>query len=165
MVITVNKKMRGVLCWLPVVILPVSNLVMVMMTSTALQASLTYIFGAIIEEALFRWLLLKHLLLDKEGLAPVPSIAIVAVLFASMHLCNLAAGADATVTIIQFVFAFSFSVWAGAVVWRAQSIAIPLLAHVLLNLTGSGDMLPMSVATGIVVLIDGILLMCSSDCV
>ena len=57
---------------------------------------------------------------------------------------------------------FCFSVWAGAVTWKAAWL-IPLLAHVLLNATAGAGNNWVSIAVSIVVLIDGVLLM-KGDC-
>ena len=50
--------------------------------------------------------------------------------------------------------------WAGAAVWRTHSVMIPLLAHILLNLTaleGGGAFLPL--AASLITLLDGLFLM------
>ena len=84
--------------------------------------------------------------------------------FAGIHLFNLRAGAGGGEILVQIVCAFCFSIWAGAVTWKATWL-IPLLAHVLLNATataGAGNSW-VSIAVSVVVLIDGVLLM-KEDC-
>ena len=94
---------------------------------------------------------------------PILAIALVSVLFAGMHLFNLRVGAGGEEVLIQIVCAFCFSIWAGAVTWKA-TWQIPLLAHVLLNATAGAGNMWVSIAVSIVVLIDGILLMKDGIC-
>ena len=94
---------------------------------------------------------------------PILAIALVSVLFAGMHLFNLRVGAGGEEVLIQIVCAFCFSIWAGAVTWKATWL-IPLLAHVLLNATAGAGNMWVSIAVSIVVLIDGILLMKDGIC-
>ena len=75
-----------------------------------------------------------------------------------MHLFNLRAGVSEEEVLVQIVCAFCFSIWAGAVTWKATWL-IPLLAHVLLNATAGAKNAWFSIAVSIAVLIDGILLM------
>ena len=83
--------------------------------------------------------------------------------FAGIHLFNLRAGAGGEEVLVQIVCAFCFSIWAGAVTWKATWL-IPLLAHVLLNATaGAENTWGVSIAVSIAVLVDGILLMKGTD--
>jgi hypothetical protein len=104
----------------------------------------------------FRFFLLKNVLLPR--VKPMLAIVLVSVLFAGMHLFNLRAGAGGEEVLVQIVCAFCFSIWAGAVTWKATWL-IPLLAHVLLNATAWAENRWVSIAVSIVVLVDGILLM------
>ena len=70
----------------------------------------------------------------------------------------LRAGAGGEEVLVQIICAFCFSIWAGAVTWKATWL-IPLLAHVLLNATATAENAWVSIAVSIAVLIDGILLM------
>ena len=104
--------------------------------------------------------LLQKLLLRRSALSPRFSIVLVSVLFAGMHLFNLRSGMAVPVVLLQAGCAFCFSMWAGAVVWRTHSVMIPLLAHILLNLTafeGGGAFLPL--AASLITLLDGLFLM------
>ena len=80
-----------------------------------------------------------------------------------MHLFNLRSGMAVPVVLVQAVCAFCFSVWAGAVVWRRGSVTLPLLAHVLMNLTAfdGGALLPL--AASLITLLDGFFLMSESS--
>ena len=80
-------------------------------------------------------------------------------IIAVMHLFNLRTGAVLFPVLVQAFCAFCFSVWAGTVIWKKQSLTVPLLAHALLNLTafeGGAVLIPLAVS--IVLLIDGIIL-------
>lgn len=150
------------LLWAPVVLLPLSNLLSAILSGTAfdLRNVLPWVAGAVLEELFFRFFLLKKLLLDSARMKSIRAVALVSLLFAGMHLFNLRSGQALGLTLTQMLCAFAFSVWAGAVVWRKRSILIPLLAHVLINLTasdGSGALIPLAV--NVAVLIDGIVFM------
>ena len=150
------------LIWAPVVLLPLSNLLSAVNSGVNFDFSQTalWVFGAVAEELFYRFFLLKKLLLDRSGMKPANAVLLVSLLFAAMHLFNLHAGTDLFPVLVQAFCAFCFSVWAGTVVWKKQSLTVPLLAHVLLNLTsfeGGGVLIPLAVS--IVVLIDAIILL------
>lgn len=148
---------QRILYWLPVIILPASNLVLVYITDQPIQLLTIYIVGAVAEELFFRLFLLKTVFL--RHMKPIPAILLVSVLFAGMHLFNLRTGQGLPMTLLQMGCGFAFGVWAGAVVWRTDKIWIPLLAHVLLNATALGNVIWADALVGAVVLIDGILLL------
>ena len=155
-----NEK-RRILIWLPVILLPLANVILAIANSADLNIAIHYIIGAIAEELFFRFFLLKNVLLPR--MKPILAIALVSILFAGMHLFNLRAGAGGEEVLVQIVRAFCFSVWAGAVTWKATWL-IPLLAHVLLNATAGAGNSWVSIAVSIAVLIDGILLMKDGIC-
>ena len=153
--------MVQLLIWGPVVLLPLANLLSAFHSGVSFDCSQTvlWVLGAVAEELFYRFFLLKKLLLERSEMKGVNAVFLVAVLFAAMHLFNLRAGTGLFPVLVQAVCAFCFSVWAGAVVWKRGSVAIPLLAHVLLNLTafeGGAVLIPLAVS--IVLLIDGIIL-------
>ena len=155
--------MVQLLIWIPVFLLPVSNLLSVGFVSAAdyeMARTLAWVIGAVAEELFYRFFLLQKLLLERTALSPRVSIVLVSVLFAGMHLFNLRSGMAVPVVLLQAGCAFCFSMWAGAVVWRTHSVMIPLLAHILLNLTafeGGGAFLPL--AASLITLLDGLFLM------
>ncbi len=143
--------------WLPVVLLPAGNLIAALCVPSALDARLLLysVIGAAAEELFFRLLLLKTVLLPR--VRPGVAILATAVLFAALHLLNLRNGSPMAPVLAQVLCAFCFSVWAGAATWKS-TWAIPLAAHVLLNLT-AGETVPWaSVLLGAIVLADGVLL-------
>lgn len=145
---------------LPLFILPICNILIALIVKQPIVPALPYILGAAAEELFFRWFLLKRLFLPRNK--PAPAILLVSLIFACMHLFNLQAGAGITDTLIQVFFAFCFSIWAGAVTWKSTWL-IPLAAHVLLNLTPAAEIWWVSLAVGLAVLADGILLLRSTD--
>lgn len=149
-----------VLIWLPLILLPTGNLLMLFFApvSIDLRTLLFSLIGAVAEELFFRFFLLKKVLLETAKLKPTLSIFLVSFLFAAMHLLNLRNGAAFSEVFIQMLFAFCFSIWAGAVTWRCTWL-IPLLAHVLLNATAGTEILWVSLAASAFVLLDGVLLM------
>lgn len=154
------------LIWLPVTLLPVANIILVSASGADydLNRVLPLVISAAGEELFFRFFLLKTLLLKGSKLKPELSICIVAVLFAGMHLFNLRAGDPFMAVLMQMIFAFCFSIWAGAVLLRTDRIWIPLLAHVALNATSAADVVWtdavwVDVIVGAVVLADGLILM------
>ena len=154
--------MVQLLIWAPVVLLPLSNLLSAVNSGVSFDLSQTalWVLGAVAEELFFRFFLLKKLLLDRSGMKPVNAVFLVSLLFAAMHLFNLRTGAGLFPVLVQAFCAFCFSVWSGTVVWKKQSLTVPLLAHVLLNLTafeGGGALIP--VVAGILVLFDGLFLL------
>lgn len=151
---------RGdLLLYLPVILLPTGNLLMLFFSSVDfnLLTLLLSLAGAVSEEYFFHLFLLKTILFPR--IMPEPAIMLVSFLFATMHILNLRNGTGLQVILPQMICAFCFSTWAGAVVWRKGSILIPMLAHVLLNLTAmtEGTLIPLLVSS--VVLADGFLLM------
>jgi len=152
---------QKVLYWLPLCILPTSNILISLIMKQPMTPALPYILGAVAEELFFRWFLLKTILLPR--MKPVIAILLVSVLFAGMHLLNLRTGAGIGNTLVQMLFAFCFSIWAGAVVWRKGNILIPMLAHVLLNLTAVTEGMLIPLAVSVIVLADGILLLKGSE--
>ena len=153
--------MVQLLIWAPVVLLPLSNLLSAVNSGVSFDFSQTALwgFGAVAEELFYRFFLLKKLLLDRSGMKGANAVLLVSLLFAAMHLFNLRSGMWFSLVLIQAFFAFCFSVWAGIVVWKKQSLMVPLLAHVLLNLTAfEGGSVFISLAVSIVLLIDGIIL-------
>ena len=153
--------MVQLLIWAPVVLLPLANLLSAFHSGVSFDFSQTalWVLGAVAEELFYRFFLLKKLLLERSGMKGANAVFLVAVLFAAMHLFNLRSGMIVSSVLVQAFFSFCFSVWAGTVVWKKQSMTVPLLAHVLLNLTafeGGGVLIPL--ALSIVLLIDGIIL-------
>ena len=144
--------------WLPVILLPAANLLMLFFSPADfnLRMILLSLVGAVGEEFFFRCFLLQHIFLRK--LKPIPAILIVSVFFAGMHLFNLRAGTGITDTLIQMLFAFCFSIWAGAVTWKSTWL-IPLLAHVLLNATAGAENIWVALVVSAVVLADGVMIM------
>lgn len=149
---------QKLLCWFPVVLLPTVNIIIAITYQAAceLENALPFVIGAIAEELVFRWFLLKKLLFPR--LKPTVAVILVAIGFACMHLFNLRSGTDISLIVLQILLAFCFSIWAGFVTYRS-SFLIPLLAHVLLNLTATIDIGWVTIAVSTMVLFDGILLM------
>lgn len=161
-----SKTKLQILIWIPVLLLPLSNLFSSWLVPAAdfnLTQTSVWVIGAIAEELFYRFFLLQKLLLERSKLRPRFSVVLISLLFAGMHLFNLRSGMTVSVVLVQTVCAFCFSVWAGAVVWRTHSVMVPLLAHVLLNLTafdGSGRLIPL--AASLITLLGGLLLMAGS---
>ncbi len=151
---------RKALYWLPLFILPICNVLTAMITKQPIAIVLPYIFGAVAEELFFRFFLLKHIFLPR--IKPALAIILISVLFAGMHLINLRAGAGVTETLVQIIYAFCFSIWAG-VVTRKSTWLIPLATHVLLNLTATADVMWVCLVAGLLMLADGIILMRAAD--
>ena len=162
-----SKTKLQILIWAPVLLLPLSNLLSSWGVLPAADYTLTqtsvWVIGAIAEELFYRFFLLQKLLLERAKLRPRFSILLISLLFAGMHLFNLRSGMAVPVVLVQAVCAFCFSVWAGAVVWRRGSVTLPLLAHVLMNLTAfdGGALLPL--AASLITLLDGFFLMSESS--
>ena len=118
------------------------------------------IVGAVVEEIIFRWLMLDKWLFRERRIKRGISILVSAIAFSLMHLWNLRNGTSISEVLIQILFAFSFSIWAGAVAWKSTWL-IPLLAHVLLNATAGEITVPMwvSVLVSAYLLVDGWLVM------
>lgn len=143
----------------PVFLLPASNLLSAAFLPIVFDAHGFFfsLLGAIAEEFFFRGFLLKTIFLPR--IKPCLAVLITAILFAAMHLFNLQNGTAFPIVLLQMFCAFCFSVWAGAVVWRNGSIRIPLLAHLLLNLTAVTEEGLVPAVVSFFVLADGVLLM------
>ena len=158
-----SKTKLQILIWAPVLLLPLSNLLssrgFVPAADYTLTQTAVWVIGAVTEELFYRFFLLQKLLLERAKLRPRFSILLISLLFAGMHLFNLRSGILVSLVLIQAFCAFCFSIWAGAVVWRTRSVMIPLLAHVLMNLTAfdGGALLPL--AASLITLLDGLFLM------
>ena len=149
------------LIWAPVLLLPLATLIPAIASGVNYDFShaLVWTIGALAEELFYRFFLLQKLLLERTALRPRFSIVLISLLFAGMHLFNLRSGMTVSMVLVQAVCAFCFSIWAGAVVWRTRSVMVPLLAHVLMNLTAfdGGALLPL--AASLITLLDGLFLM------
>ena len=162
-----TKTKQQILILTPMLLLPVSNLLsagFVYADDYEMTRTFVWVIGAVAEELFYRIFLLRELLLRRSALSPRVSIVLVSILFAGMHLFNLRSGMAVPVVLLQSGCAFCFSMWAGAVVWKTRSVMIPLLAHVLMNLTafdGGGAFLPL--AASLITLLDGFFLMSESS--
>lgn len=154
----VRQTFFGVLIWFPVVLLPFGNILAALLCAWSLEWRLWILslVGAVAEEVFFRWLLLKRVLLSR--VRPIISVILVSFLFSACHLLNLAHSTLLTV-LVQLFAAFCFSVWAGAVVWKTERIAIPLIAHLLVNATAVAECAWISLPASAIVLADGALLL------
>ena len=153
--------MVQLLIWAPVLLLPLANLIPAIVSGVNydFSQSLVWVFGAVAEELFYRFFLLRKLLLERSELKPGLAVLLISLLFAGMHLFNLRSGMPVSLVLLQAFCAFCFSLWAGAVVWRTRSVMIPLLAHVLMNLTAFesiGVYIPF--AASLLTLVIGILL-------
>ena len=161
-----NNTKFQILIWSPVLLLPLANLLsckMVPPSDYDLTQTSVWVIGAIAEELFYRFFLLRKLLLERSELKPGLAVLLISLLFAGMHLFNLHSGMPVSLVLLQAFCAFCFSIWAGAVVWRTRSVMVPLLAHVLMNLTafeGSGRLIPLAVS--LITLLGGLLLMSGS---
>ena len=153
--------MVQLLIWAPVLLLPLANLIPAIVSGVNydFSQSLVWVLGAVAEELFYRFFLLRKLLLERSELKPGWAVLLISLLFAGMHLFNLRSGMPVSLVLLQAFCAFCFSIWAGAVVWKTRSVMIPLLAHVLMNLTAfeSSD-LYISFAASLLTLVIGILL-------
>ena len=153
------NKNEDVFCWLPVFLLPAGNLLTLFVAPVSfdLRSLLFSLIGAVAEELFFRWFLLKTILLPR--IRPFFAIVLISIFFAAMHLLNLRNGTSFHDILPQMFYAFFFSIWANAVVWRKNSIQIPVFAHILLNATAVAEGPTIPLIAGILVLTNGILLM------
>ncbi len=155
-----NSNQQKLLIWFPVVLMSLFNLLSALMTGSQFTASVPMIIGAVAEELFYRFFLLKTLLLREERILPSISIVLISILFAAAHLFNLLSGAAAQEIMIQVISAFSFGMWAGAMVWKTNSIWIPVTAHILVNLTASGNCsIIMQIVVSVIVLLDAVWMM------
>lgn len=153
--------MVQLLIWAPVLLLPLANLIPAIVSGVNydFSQSLVWVFGAVAEELFYRFFLLRKLLLERSELKPGLAVLVISLLFAGMHLFNLRSGMPVSLVLLQAFCAFCFSIWAGAVVWKTRSVMIPLLAHVLMNLTAFESIgLYISFAASLLTLVFGILL-------
>ena len=153
--------MVQLLIWAPVLLLPLANLIPAIVSGVNydFSQSLVWVFGAVAEELFYRFFLLRKLLLERSELKPGLAVLLISLLFAGMHLFNLRSGMPVSLVLLQAFGAFCFSIWAGAVVWKTRSVMIPLLAHVLMNLTASESIvLYIPFAASLLTLAIGILL-------
>ena len=153
--------MVQLLIWAPVLLLPLANLIPAIVSGVNydFSQSIVWVFGAVAEELFYRFFLLRKLLLERSELKPGLAVLLISLLFAGMHLFNLRSGMPVSLVLLQAFCAFCFSIWAGAVVWRTRSVKIPLLAHVLMNLTASESIvLYIPFAASLLTLVIGILL-------
>ena len=153
--------MVQLLIWAPVLLLPLANLIPAIVSGVNydFSQSLVWVLGAVAEELFYRFFLLRKLLLERSELKPGLAVLLISILFAGMHLFNLRSGMPVSLVLLQAFCAFCFSIWAGAVVWKTRSVMIPLLAHVLMNLTAFESIgLYIPFAASLLTLVIGILL-------
>ena len=150
-----NRRQK-ILVWLPVIMLPLSNILVSFITHTPVFPAIAWILGAIVEELFFRFFLLRQIFF--RTMKPTLAIILTSILFASMHLFNLRTGQPIDQTLLQMGCAFAYGIWAGAVTWKSTFL-ISLLAHVLMNATAGAEIMWVSLAVIAVVLVDGVILM------
>ena len=150
------SKKQKIFIWFPVIMLPLSNIILAISSDGTYVLSIAWIFGATAEELFFRFFLLRQILF--RTMKSVSSILLVSILFAGMHLFNLRTGQPVDVTLLQMFAAFCFSIWAGAVTWKTTWL-IPLIAHILMNATAEAEVMCVQVLVSVAVLVDGMFLM------
>ena len=142
-------------CLLPVLPVAAGNIILGFAEGRACAFSWLPPAAAVCEELFFRGLILKSLLLPR--MRPAAAIAVSAALFGAAHILNLLSGSLFVSMFFQMLYAFCFSVWAGAVVYRQSSILIPLCVHVLINLTStSAEILWLDLSAAALFLISGV---------
>lgn len=98
---------------------------------------LTLLAGALLvgftEEVFYRGLMMRAL----EPCGARRAVVVTALLFAVVHALNALAGADPLHTALQIGYAFGFGLMFGALALRTGSIWPIILAHGLINFTGS----------------------------
>lgn len=145
------------LSWFPVYLLPVGNIIIAAVLWRFPVISMPALLAAVCEELFFRGLLFKVWLLPR--MRPAAAAVLSAALFAALHLINLVNGASYCFVCFQVLFAFCFGIWAGAAVYRTGWIAVPLLAHVLLNLTDASADAMGSFAAAVYIITAGLTLL------
>lgn len=91
---------------------------------TAVRPSLSgFMAAAILEELLFREVLLRRWLLTGRWARPGLAVLLSAGLFAVLHAPNIP----------QILGALGFGLWAGVAVWRTDSVLLPALLHLGIN--------------------------------
>ncbi len=144
-------------CLLPALPAVISNIILAFADGRFGAFSCLPPAAAVCEELFFRGLILKSVLLPR--MRPAAAIAVSAVLFGTAHFLNLLSGSLLVPVLFQMLYAFCFSVWAGAVVYRQGSILIPLCVHVLINLTAaSAEIFWLDAAASALFLFGGLLI-------
>ena len=92
------------------------------------------VFAAVLAEELFFRGFLPNYLGCKSVLRGAVGSAI---LFAALHSVNLAAGWDGAYVAVQIVVAFSAGLYWAFIRWRYRSVIPSVVAHLLVNLTGT----------------------------
>ena len=129
------KGFRAFYFALPLFLLAAVNLAFYLPANPDAFLIVRLLFGAVIEELVFRGLL--YSLLSKK-LSPVTAAILSSVLFAVLHLLNLLngfTGAQFQETLLQIAVAFTVGCAFCAYVYRFSSILFPILAHLAINFT------------------------------
>jgi len=121
-------------CWL-MALLPLFNLFLGGCSEITSKEGVLLVSGAVVEELLFR----GYLLYGLRKLRPGFRCLISGLVFAGLHGGNLLSGMDIGYGLMQMAVAFVTGICYSAGALRLGSILPALVAHILVNLTGSGN--------------------------
>ena len=136
--IGLTKRQKPAVRMLPLLILPLGNGILYSFSFAGWETGVLLLCTSVIEELFFRGFLLSCFLEKGTGKAVVGT----SLLFALMHLVNLESGAPFAYTLLQVMCAFWVSISYCLVILRWNSLWPCIAAHMLTNLTASGDVLP-----------------------
>ena len=118
---------------LPLLVLPLGNLLANGFSFPGWEAAFVLICGSITEELFFRGFLFSYLL--RRG--PICAVLGSSLLFALMHFANLGSGAEVLDTLMQVLCAFWVGVCYCLAILRWKSLLPCIVAHSLTNLTAA----------------------------
>lgn len=123
-----RRQMRACL---PLLLLPLSNLVCLKSGKPDLSPMIRLLSAAIVEEIFFRGFLLQSL----KSIGRFRSTLLTSLLFALMHIPGLLHGNGANYALLQLSWAFGFSLCCCSAVFSCNSLIPCITAHLLVNLT------------------------------
>ncbi len=132
--ISFKIKPLDLLIAIPMLILPIINLLTVDISLTPFEAVLI-MSVAVIEEVFFRNYLFLFI---NRKLKLMPSALISGLIFALFHSVNIFNNGDGLFIAMQMLSAFAVGVCFCAVSARLKSLTLAIFAHILINLTGAG---------------------------
>jgi len=132
----INK--QSIILCLIACIFPVINLILCEMKFVTVHQILLFVTSAVVEELLFRRVLLEKLLSKYNQIV---SLVVTNVAFSLVHLLNLTSEPISYI-LIQIFLAFTYGVLLSVIYTKTNSIILPLLLHILINILSIGIVLP-----------------------
>lgn len=127
-------ELKKCLYGIPLLIIPICNLISVLEYQISISVIMSMVVVALIEEIVFRGILLGMLLDYNWKLG----VWLSSVIFSALHFLNLLSNKNYVYVFFQVMMAFITGMCFACIVIQTKSIMLGIIMHVMINITGSG---------------------------